>query len=105
MNNRWMKALITPVDQVEHEKQGCVLLKEDVIKCADCGKKLLNIIKVKESSTIKEIEALCPYCSGSSFLYRVEGETFFQAYNKLAIDDMSVDTIDNITKMKVKVIK
>ena len=96
-------ALMTPVEEKEYKAKGYALLKEDVIKCADCGRSLLDIIKVKDSTTEKEIEALCP-CGGSSFIYRMVGESYFQVVQGLHIEDIIMDN-DNITKMKVKVIE
>jgi len=98
--NKW--ALITPIEQVEYKQNGYILLKEDKIKCGDCNKLLIEIIKVKDNDGVKEIEALCPYCGGSSFLYRIEGETFFQACDPLCINNIETDFINNITRMKVE---
>lgn len=97
-------ALMTPVEEKEYEKRGYALLKEDVIKCADCGRTLLDIIKVKEGDIIKELEAICP-CGGSSFIYRIVGESYFQACPGLSIEDIDMDFEDEVTTMKVKVVE
>ena len=95
--------LLTPVEQKEYEERGYALLKEDTIKCADCGKSLLEVIKVKEGPQIKEIKALCP-CGGSSFIYRIEGESYFQVCEKLSIEDVPTEIHDGIIQMEVQVI-
>lgn len=99
-------ALITPVDlEVEREKHGYKILKDDTIKCADCGKKLVDIIKVKEDeSQRKAIDAECP-CGGSSFLYIITGHTYMQASEGRAIGDMPTEVKHGVMHMTVKVIQ
>ena len=89
----------------EREKQGYDLLKEDTIKCADCRKTLIEVIKVKEDKNQQKIiDVYCP-CGGSSFLYVIEGVTYLQAAKGLAIDDMPTEVKDGVTHMTIKVIK
>jgi len=99
-------ALITPVDtDVEREKQGYELLDDKIIQCADCGRSLIEIIKVKEDdSIIKQIKALCP-CGGSSFLFEIRGHTYLQAVEGLYIDNMPTECDGNIIKMTIEVLK
>jgi len=103
-DSNWV--LHTPVDlEVEREKQGFEILKDDTIKCADCGTKLVDIIKVKEDdSIVKVIKAQC-FCGGTSFLYEIIGQTYMQASKGRAIVDMPTEIKDGVIHMTVKVIK
>lgn len=104
--NDW--ALITSVDtEVEREKLGYQILQDDTIKCADCGKKLINIIKVKEDdSIVKDITVKC-YCGGSSFKYRIAGHTYMQAVQGVTITNMptNIDGETNIMKITIETMK
>jgi len=95
-----------PVDtSVEREKHGFDVLKDDTIKCADCRRKLIDIIQVKEDEgIIKEIQVQC-YCGGSSFIYEIKGHTFMQAAKGVAIVDMPTRVVGNITYITIEVIK
>ena len=70
MDNNW--AMITPVEQKEVEKQGFSFLQEDIIVCGDCGKQLIQIIKVKETEDAQAIKVLCPYCGDCSFWDKIK---------------------------------
>ena len=94
------------INKDNSEKKGYVLLKEDCIRCANCNKKLLEVIKVKEvKEMVREIKVNCPYCGDSSFLYRITGVVYTQAPDELSISDMPVDILENVIKMNVEVIK
>jgi len=93
------------VEEVPVEKQGYEILQDDTIKCADCGKKLVDIIKVKEDETqVKVIKAECP-CGGESFLYEIVGHTYMQASEGRVIGDMPTEVIDNVMHITVKVVQ
>jgi len=69
------------------------------------GKKLVDVIKVKENDAlIRVVTAECP-CGGSSFIYEVTGETYLQASEGREIGDMPTDIIDSIIHLTIKVIK
>ena len=95
----------TVVEEIEVEEKGFELLQDDTIKCADCGIPLISIIKVREDDTIqKRIKAVCT-CGGESYMYEIKGDTYMQAVEGLAIEDMPMDIIDNIMNITIKVIK
>lgn len=83
------------IEGYEYEGRGPMgfkLLEESHIKCADCGKKLVEIIKVKdEDRIVKNIKAQCPYCDGESFVFRVTGFSYIQAVEPLSIEDMPTE--------------
>jgi hypothetical protein len=94
----------TVTEEIPIESKGYKILKDDTIKCADCGKKLVDIIKVKENESLRKvISARCP-CGGESFLYVITGETYMQASEGRAITDMPTEVKDGIVHMTVEVI-
>jgi len=99
-------ALMTPVEgEVEREKRGYKLLEDRTIKCADCGKKLVEVVKVTEQEFKKTIKAICP-CGVSSFIYEVLGQTLMQPAEGMIIEDMPTEVDDdNVMHITVKVIK
>lgn len=106
MDNRF---ILSTLDQVEREKKGYEILEDKMIKCGDCDKKLVNVVKIKESSKQNIILVNCPYCGGTSFKYRSEGEIIMQAVPGLIIDKIDTDTIGqtfstiiDLVKAKVK---
>lgn len=91
-------------EEIPIESKGYQILKDDTIKCADCGKRLVDIIKVKENESVqKAISALCP-CGGESFLYIITGETYMQASPGRVITNIPTYTKDGIIHMTVEVI-
>jgi len=92
-------------EEVSVGSNGYTLLQEDTIKCADCGKKLVDVIKVKENQTLMKVVTVeCP-CGGSSFVYEITGETYLQAAKGREIGDMPTDIIDDVIHLTIKVIK
>jgi phage FluMu protein Com len=75
---------------------GYQLLTEDIIECADCGKPLVEIIKVMEGAIKKNVLVKCPFCDGgTSFLFRIEGQTYIQAVDNVIISNMPMDIDDD----------
>lgn len=96
--------LVAPVDaDVEREKHGYDVSEEKIIKCADCNKKLVEIITVQESDEIKMVIAECP-CGGSSFLYEVKGRTFIQPVEGRELGEMPVEIKDKVMHITIKVL-
>jgi DNA-directed RNA polymerase subunit RPC12/RpoP len=88
------------------EKQGFLLAKEDTIKCANCNKSLIQVLQVKEdTSIITSIVVECPYCSDTSFRYKISGKIYLQATEGNSIDTMPMDIKDGIRYTRIKVIK
>lgn len=93
-------------DNIKDRTKGYELLKEDNIKCANCKKKLVEIVKVKENeSKVYEIKASCPFCGDSSFIYRISGQIFIQAASGVTIEDMPMEIVNEVMKTDIKVIK
>ena len=64
------------------------LLQEDVIRCANCNKGLIEVAKVKEDlSRTHVIIAECPFCGDTSFRYKVDGQIYMSAVNGTVIND------------------
>lgn len=103
-NSDW--ALITPVDtDVEREKKGYSVLEDSTIKCGDCGRKLVDVIKVLEDSSIVKIVKVSCFCGGESFLYELTGNTYMQAAKGVAIVDMPTEIRDGTMHITIKVAK
>ena len=92
------------MEEVEIETKGYELLQDDTIRCADCGAKLVTIIKVLESDLSKCVKAQCP-CGGESYLYEITGQTYMQAIDGMAVEDMVTDINDGVMHITIKVIK
>lgn len=93
-------------DSIQDRTKGYELLKEDNIKCANCKKKLVEIVKVKENENkVYEIKASCPFCKDGSFIYRISGQIFIQAAPGVTIEDMPMEIINGVMKTDIKVIK
>lgn len=88
------------------EIRGYELLHSDTIKCANCKKPLIDIIKVKDNvHVIKEIQCSCPFCDDGSFKYKIVGETYMQASKGVILTDIDTGYIDNIIILNIKVMK
>lgn len=99
--------LKVPVDQdVEREKRGYQILQDTIIKCANCQKELVEVIKIKENKKIKNaIKALCPYCNDCSFWCQITGEIALQAVEGLYMIDMPMDIRNDVRFTTIKVAK
>lgn len=86
-----MTDLIATVDLTTKESLGYKIIKEDHIRCGNCNKKLLNVIKVKDSPIKNYLIVVCPYCSDKSFKYLVEGKMYVGAADKLVISKSDTD--------------
>jgi len=90
----------------EPKNRGYELLRKDVIRCANCKKPLVDVIKVKEDiNLIKETKANCPYCGDESFVYRTTGEVFMQASDGVSIVNPKVEFVNNIIKQYMEMMK
>ena len=95
-------AVMTPVEQKEVESQGFSLSQDDTIVCGNCGKQLLQIIKVKETDEHTAIRADCPYCNDSSFWHKTKGKIYIQPKDGLYIDEAPIDTRNGIRYSHIK---
>jgi hypothetical protein len=75
----------------DRELLGYVLIKEDNIKCANCSKKLLTLIKVSENSQKNYFIVKCPFCGDKSYKYEVNGKIYAGAYEGLVITNCETD--------------
>ena len=103
MENNW--ALMASVEQKERESQGFLLIKDDIIKCANCGIDLLCVLKVKDENVETAIRVDCPYCGDGSFWYKISGKIYIQAAEGLSIKDMPINIRNGIRFTDIKVIK
>jgi len=93
------------IEETTREKLNYSILKDETIKCANCNKDLISIIKVKENQNQQSaIKALCPYCNDSSFWYRISGQIYLQAVDGLSIVDMPVKVQNGVIFTTIEVI-
>ena len=56
------------------ENKGLDVSIEQTLKCADCEKDLINIIKVRDSEKELKIKCLCDECEGESWILSLTGD-------------------------------
>ena len=93
------------VEERDRESCGYKLLKSDIIQCANCGKKLLSIIKIKDNEERHRLKAGCAYCNDESFWYHIDGKICVQPLDGLSMDEMSTKVQNEINFTTIKVIK
>ena len=50
---------------------------EDIeVKCADCEKTLLQLVRVQQTEEKKKLIVDCPFCDGESWLVELSGKNF-----------------------------
>jgi DNA-directed RNA polymerase subunit RPC12/RpoP len=100
------KKLTIPVDQISSERHNYTILKDDIVKCANCNKPLLDVLKIQEDTNIiSTIKVECPYCSDSSFWYKISGKIYIQSHEGLSITDMPIEKDNNgVIHSNIKVI-
>lgn len=74
------------------------------LKCRSCNKKLLNILKYKDTDLETKIKATCPFCDDESVVHTVKGAVYHgpiteeESVNQTQIYDIDMaDTSDIIT--------
>lgn len=88
-------ALMASVDnEVKKTKKGYQVLEEHILKCANCGKDLIQILKVQENDQIQEIESECPFCGDSSFVKEVSGKIYIYSLEGVVIIDSPTECIE-----------
>lgn len=86
--------------------EGYEVLQEDVIKCANCYKPLVEVVKVKEDpARTNVIVAKCPFCGDSSFRYKITGRLYIGNVEGTVIDDCPVDKVGDTFYSTIKVSK
>jgi DNA-directed RNA polymerase subunit RPC12/RpoP len=87
-------------------KQWTEILKEDTIKCTNCKHELLDVLKVKEDKEINTaLRVICPYCTDTSFWYKISGKIYVQAADGLSIDNNPVVKQNGILFTTITMIK
>jgi DNA-directed RNA polymerase subunit RPC12/RpoP len=98
--------IITSLEHsTERTKQGYSVLKDGIIKCGNCNKNLLSVIKIQENNQQHNIKVDCPYCNDESFWYKIDGKICIQPCDGLSMVDMNTDIKDEIHFTEIKVIK
>ena len=82
-------------DKIQHDYK---LMDEKIIKCATCRAELLKIIKIKDSSNMHMIQAICPDCKERSFIFSIQGEIMIDACEGFVINDTNAIEENKIFK-------
>lgn len=72
------------------------------IKCADCQKTILSMLKTKDSEQIFHLTVSCPFCEGESWSTKLKGKHHQKTVEGTKIDDFIIVDDENIL---IKVIK
>jgi hypothetical protein len=89
---------------VKRTKHDLHILQEDTIKCANCSKALIQVIKVKEDpSRVHAIMATCPFCGDSSFRYKIDGRIYVGHVPGTSILNYPIENINGVLYSTVKV--
>ena len=63
--------------------------KDLVVKCADCEKDLLHMVRVRDSEKNYKLIAKCPFCEGESWLQELIGDYFQRIPDGLQMETVS----------------
>ena len=65
---------------------------EDVeVKCADCDKTLLQLVRVQITEERQKLIVDCPFCDGESWLVELSGKNFQSPPEGLLLGEMEED--------------
>tara|TARA_Y100001963_G_scaffold58553_1_gene81911 strand:+ start:15548 stop:15850 length:303 start_codon:yes stop_codon:yes gene_type:complete len=95
------------------EKRGTEAVVEKTITCADCGKELINVLKIRESDKNVKIKCKCddPECDGESwvnkfysgdYVYGLLGLSKKQLRNQSVYLHMDYDPDADITTAEIR---
>jgi len=78
---------------MENEKEPKPTIKTEdfedhTIKCADCEKDLLYMVRVRPSEKNYKIIVKCPFCESESWLVELTGDYFQKTPKSLLIEEM-----------------
>lgn len=90
------------ITEVIRETQGYSNISDDILKCGDCGKQLVIIKKVKETSEENKFKAMCDYCGGCSFVKTIIGKVYISGVEETCLSDIKNDSKVNVIYVKVK---
>lgn len=66
-------------------------LKETNIKCADCDKLLLKMVRSRQTEQRQKLIINCPFCNGQSWVEELVGKHYQTAPDGLVLGDMEED--------------
>ena len=87
----------------KRKKHGYSLIEDKIIKCPNCLKELVQIIKVKNEDKINKISVVCPYCNEESFKHTIEGQILINPCQNIKMVDMKTDLKDDVYQAKIMV--
>lgn len=90
---------------LDRESLGYKIIKEDAIRCGNCQKRLITILKVIESDIKNYFIVKCPYCGDKSFKYLIMGKVYIAPADNLVVGKVDTemptnDTIINNMELK-----
>lgn len=96
------KRIVMGEAKVTTDKEIVHPISQDVIKCANCYKELVHIVKIEENDTVYEVDASCPFCGDGSFTYAITGQNQIFPPDDLYVIDMPVNC-DNKDKYQMSI--
>tara|TARA_R110000824_G_scaffold129516_1_gene290898 strand:+ start:119 stop:406 length:288 start_codon:yes stop_codon:yes gene_type:complete len=76
-------------------------LQELDIKCADCDKSLLNMVRSRETGQTQQLIVNCPFCDGQSWTQKLVGKYYQKAPEGLMLGGM--DLKDGLYKLNMEI--
>lgn len=84
---------------VEH--QGYTLKDQKIIRCNNCSKDLIDIIKVKDSDVEIVVQGLCTKCGEKTFKKSFKGKVYIVPCDGVEFIDTESDGDLNLVKVKI----
>ena len=63
-------------------------LKDVEVKCADCDKTLLMLVRIRPSEEKQKLIVECPFCDGESWITELSGKYFQSPPEELMLGEM-----------------
>lgn len=94
------KEILVSLDHIDREEKGYSNISDEVLQCGDCGKSLVVIKKVKETTEQNKFKAICDFCGGSSFVKTITGKTYISGLENTNLVDIKAVNQVNIIYIK-----
>jgi len=77
---------------------------EDVeVKCADCDKALLQLVRVQQSEEKQKLVVECPFCDGESWIVELSGKYFQAPPEGLMLGEMEEQEEENSFRLIMEI--
>jgi len=77
---------------------------EDVeVKCADCDKTLLQLVRIRPSEEEQKLVVDCPFCDGESWITELSGKYFQSPPEGLLLGEMEEEEEENSFRLIMEI--